>query len=144
MAHQRSRINVPNNWNLVPIEVGFHRFLRPPVGSQRGKLADNQRFNVRARRLFIVNVDADISYVGVSQANNLSGITGVGENFLVSREAGIENDFATTPGLCSRGAAFEYSPVFKRECGGLSGFLGQLILPDSLLRRGRSRNRQAA
>ena len=80
--------------------------------------------------------------MGISQANNLSGIAGVGENFLVTGKAGIENDFASTPCLCSRGASFEYPSVFKRECSVLSGLLCQRILPDSLQRCGR--NRQAA
>jgi hypothetical protein len=64
----------------------------------------------------IVKVRAHISNVRVSQADNLPGITGVGENFLVSGEAGIKNDF-TAPARDRAGrAAIKDAPVFQREC----------------------------
>jgi hypothetical protein len=53
--------------------------------------------------------------VRVSQTNNLAGVTGVGENFLVSGEAGIENDFAPAARDRARRAAVKNAPVFQRE-----------------------------
>jgi hypothetical protein len=58
----------------------------------------------------------------------LTGITWIGENFLVSGEAGIENDFAAAAGFGSRAASIENSPVFQRKRGGLSGLVIQRIL----------------
>jgi hypothetical protein len=45
----------------------------------------------------------------------LPGVTGVGENFLVSGEAGIENDFAAAARDCAGRAAVKDAPVFQRE-----------------------------
>jgi hypothetical protein len=70
--------------------------------------------------------------VGIGQADNLPGITGIGENFLVTGEAGIENDFPAPAGPGSRCASMKYSPVFKRKRGGLSGSVRQRILLISL------------
>jgi hypothetical protein len=56
--------------------------------------------------------------VWISQTNNLSGVTGISENFLVTGEAGIKNDFAAPAGDCAGRAAVKYAPVFQRKCGG--------------------------
>lgn len=67
------------------------------------------------RGLLIVAIRANISYVGISEADNLAGVTGVGENFLVTGKAGIKNDFAATAATCARRASLKYSSVFERE-----------------------------
>jgi hypothetical protein len=66
--------------------------------------------------------------VRVGEADNLSGITWIGEDFLISGEAGIENSFPATAGFCPRGASNKNSPVFQRKRGGLSSLMGQRIL----------------
>jgi len=54
----------------------------------------------------------------IREANNLPGVTGVSENFLVTGEAGIKNDFAAAARDCAGRAAVKYAPVFQRKCGG--------------------------
>ena len=67
----------------------------------------------------------------IRQADDLPGITGIGENFLVTGEAGIENDFAAAARDRARSAAVKYAPVFEREdCGSVLNF-GQWVLPCS-------------
>ena len=70
------------------------------------------------RRFLIIEIRAHVSDVRVSQADNLACITGVGENFLVSGEAGIKNDFAAAARNRAGRAAIKYAPVFQRECRG--------------------------
>jgi hypothetical protein len=53
--------------------------------------------------------------VGISEADNLAGVAGVGENFLVPGEAGIENDFAATARNRAGRAAVKDAPVFERK-----------------------------
>lgn len=69
------------------------------------------------RSLFVVEVGADVADVRVGEADNLAGVTWVGEDFLISGETGIENDFAATAGACARRAAVKYSPVLQRKDG---------------------------
>jgi hypothetical protein len=59
----------------------------------------------------------------------LSGITGVGENFLVTGEAGIENDFSAAARNRARRAAVKDAPVFQREDRGSVLNFGQWVLP---------------
>ena len=51
----------------------------------------------------------------ISQTDNLARVTRIGENFLVSGEASIENDFAAAPGNRTRCAPMKNAPVFERK-----------------------------
>jgi len=53
--------------------------------------------------------------VRIGQTDNLASVTGVGEYFLISGEASIENDFAAASRNRARRAAVKYAPVFQRE-----------------------------
>ena len=64
----------------------------------------------------------------VGEADNLSGVAWIRENFLISGEAGVENSFPAPSGYSARGASNENTPVFKRKRGGLSNLMGQRIL----------------
>jgi hypothetical protein len=76
----------------------------------------------------VVGVRADVADVRIGQADNLAGIAGVGENFLVAGEAGIENDFAAAPRLGASGSSLKNAPVFQSEYGGAYGYLRQWAL----------------
>jgi hypothetical protein len=67
--------------------------------------------------------------VRIRQADNLPGIAGVGENFLVTGEAGVKNDFSAAARDRAGCAAVKDAPVFQREnCGSMLNF-GQCVLP---------------
>jgi len=65
----------------------------------------------------------------VGQADDLPGVTGVGENFLITGEAGVENDFAAAARDRARCAAVKDAPVFQREDRGSVRNFGQCVLP---------------
>jgi hypothetical protein len=67
--------------------------------------------------------------VGIGQTDNLPGITGVGENFLITGEAGVENNFSAAARDGAGGAAVKDPPVFQREGRGSVLNFGQCILP---------------
>jgi hypothetical protein len=69
----------------------------------------------------------------------LSGVAGIGENFLISGEAGIENNFAAAARDRARRAAIKDAPVLQREnCGSMQN-LGQCALRLSFFLRFGSR-----
>jgi len=115
MQNQSARVHVPKDWNIVPHEINLGRLFRAPVGSHSGKFADNQRLDVWSGRLLVIRVGPDISDVRISEANDLPRVARVGENFLISGEAGIENDFPAAPGAGARCAAIKNAPVFERK-----------------------------
>jgi hypothetical protein len=118
VTYERAGVDIPDSGNLVAIQIKLGGFRGAPVRRDLRKLADDERFDVGARRFFIVEIRADIADVRISEANNLAGVTGVGENFLITGEAGIENDFAAAARDGARGATVKYAPVFQSESGG--------------------------
>jgi hypothetical protein len=99
----------------VTLQISLGGFARAPIRGHRRKFADNQRFDVRLGRFFVVKIGADISDVRIGEANNLAGITGVGKYFLIAGEAGIENDFPAAPRASAGRAALKCASVFQRE-----------------------------
>jgi hypothetical protein len=67
--------------------------------------------------------------VRIGQTYDLPGVAGVSENFLVSGEAGIENDFAAAARNRACCAAVKDAPVFQREYRGSVLNFGQWVLP---------------
>jgi len=118
VQNERTGIDVPNNRNLVAIEVELRGFRGAPVRRNLGKLANDQRFDIWTRGFLVVEIGADIPDVGIGEADNLSRVTGIGENFLVTGKAGIENNFSAAAGDGAGCAAVKYAPVFEREYGG--------------------------
>jgi hypothetical protein len=99
----------------MPHQIVLRRFAGAPIGRDRGKFPNNERLDVRVRGLFVIGIRPDVSNVGISQADNLARVTRIGEYFLISGEAGIENDFAAAPGDRSRRAPMKNAPIFERK-----------------------------
>jgi len=131
VPHQRARIDIPNDGNFVAIQIKLRGFRGAPVGADLRKFAHHQRFDVGLLGLFILEVRANIPDVRVREADNLPGVTGVGEYFLISGEAGIENDFAAPARDRAGRAAVKYAPVFQRENRGSVRNFRQCVLPSS-------------
>lgn len=59
----------------------------------------------------------------VSQTDNLTRIAGVGEDFLVTGETGVENDFSAAARNGASRAAIKYAAVFEcKDCGSMLYF----------------------
>ena len=113
----------------MAIQIKLGGFGGTPVRADLRELTDNQGFDVRLFRLFILEVGAHISNVRVCEADNLTSVTGVGEYFLISGEAGIKNDFAAATRDRASRAAVKNAPVFQREDRGSVLNFGQWVLP---------------
>src|SRR5277367_3803318 len=134
MANERARIEIPNHWNAVSLEKLLSGFGGAPVRRERGKLAHDEAFDVRLYGFIVIAIRTDISDVGIREANNLAGIAGVGENFLVTSEARIKNDFAAAARASAGRAAVKYSSVLERENRATCEGLRQCVLPKSSFR----------
>ena len=84
---------------------------------------------MRPRRFLVIEVGANVSDVRIGQTDDLPGVAGIGENFLITGEAGIENDFAAAARNRAGRAAVKDAPVFQGEgCGSVRNFR-QWVLP---------------
>ena len=139
---KRAGVQVVNHGNLVALEIFLRGFARPPIGSQHGKFADDEALDIRLRGFLVVEIGAHVADMRIGEADDLPGIAGVGENFLVAGEAGIENDFAAAARARSSRASMKHAPVLKRERGATCSRLGQRVLLKKSSRRGIDRRRQ--
>jgi hypothetical protein len=128
MAHERARVDVSNDRDAVAFEIRLRGFAGAPVGRKLGKFADDQPFDVGLAGFFIVEIRADVADVGIREADDLPGVAGIGEYFLIAGEAGIKNDFAATADASARRTAVKYSSVLERESRACCGGLVQCVL----------------
>jgi hypothetical protein len=102
-------------------EVFLGHLLGAPVGADGRKFARDQAFDVRTAGLVVGGVGTVISDLRIGQDNNLSSIGGIGKDFLIARQGGIENYFAKTFTFGAIALTAEDAPVFEgEEC--LHGF----------------------
>jgi len=99
----------------VAHEILLRGFARAPVGCDSRKFADDERLDVRSRRLLVVEVRADVSDVRIRQADDLARVARIGENFLIPGEAGIKNNFAAAPRDSAGPPAVKNAPIFERK-----------------------------
>jgi|SRR5690349_24730808 hypothetical protein len=101
----------------MPLQIILRGFGGTPVGSQRGKLAHDQRFDERPLGLLIVDIGADVADMRIGQADNLPGIARIAEDFLITGETGIKNNLAAAPCAGAGSTPVKGSPVLERENG---------------------------
>jgi hypothetical protein len=118
VTNQGARVDIPDDRNFVAVQVELGGFRGAPIGRDLGELAHDERFDVRMGGFFVVEVGADVADVRISEADDLPGVTGIGENFLITGEAGIKNDFTAAARDGAGGAAIKDAPVFQGEYGG--------------------------
>ena len=99
----------------MPVQIEMRRFRRSPVRGDLREFAHHQRLDVRLGRFLVVEVGADVADMGIGQTNDLAGIARIGENFLITGEAGIENDFAAAARDRAGRAAVKDAPVLERQ-----------------------------
>jgi hypothetical protein len=128
VADERAGVDIPDGGNFVAVQIELGGFGGAPVRRDLRKLAHDQRFDVGAGGFFVVEIGADIADVRIRQANDLAGVAGIGENFLITGEAGIENDLAAATRDGAGGSAVKYAPVFQSEGGGPVLNFGQFVL----------------
>jgi hypothetical protein len=114
VAHQGARVDVPDDRDVPAFEVLLGSLSGAPVGGDGRELTDDEGFDVGVRGLLVQAVGADVANVRVGEADDLAGVAGVGENFLIAGEGGIENDFAAPARAGAGGATLKYAPVFER------------------------------
>src|ERR1039457_1000883 len=115
MANQGAGVDLCQNWDLVPLHIFVGHLLGAPIGADGRKLANDQPLNIGLGRLVVREVCAVVADLGVGENNNLSGIGGIGSDFLVSGKRSIKNDFTQAFTWVPIAEATEDAPVFERQ-----------------------------
>ena len=115
VAHDRAGVQVLDGGNLVALQELLAVLAAAPVAGNRAELTNHQAFNVRTRRFVVVGVGAVVADLRIGQNNNLAGIGGVGEDFLLTGDGSIENNFPVTFAFGAVAFAAEDAPIFQRK-----------------------------
>jgi hypothetical protein len=68
----------------MALKIRLRGFFGAPVRRQARKFTNDQRFDIWASGFLVVRIRADIPDVRVGEADNLSRVAWIRENFLVS------------------------------------------------------------
>ena len=115
VAHQRARVQIADDRYSRTRQEGVGRGIAAPIAGGRRKLANHQPLNVRAFGLVVRGTGSVVADLGIGQDHDLPGIRGIGEDFLISRESGIEDNFAASLGGRTKTPALEDVPVLQGE-----------------------------
>src|SRR5208282_5391533 len=113
VADQRPRVDLGEHWDPELFHELVGDLLRAPVRADFRELADDQPLYVRTHGLAVFGIGAVVSDFGVGQNDDLPGVGGVGENFLVAGNGSIKNDFAGALAFSAVAFASEDSAVFE-------------------------------
>ena len=87
------------------------------VGRDRGELADHERLGPGALRLRVLAGDAVVPDERVGHGHDLSGVGGIGEDLLVARHGGVEDEVAPLLARGAHAAPLEHLARLERQPG---------------------------
>ena len=64
---------------------------------------------------FVSSIGADISDMRISKSDNLAGVGRISEDFLITGQRGVENDFPNGRTRCPNGPTVELGSVFQNQ-----------------------------
>ena len=94
-------------------EVFVQRVVGAPVGHDGGKLADHEAGDVRRPRLDVLRIDAVVPDERIRHGDDLATVARIGQDLLVARQRGIEDDFAVFLAIGTDRYAFVDRSVFQ-------------------------------
>src|SRR5690349_14371825 len=115
MTHKGAAVNIGDHRDLELLKVLIRDLLRAPVRTDGRKLTHDQSFDKRVCGFVVFRIGAVVSDFGVGKNDDLPGVRGVGEYFLVTGERGIKNYFPVTFAFRAVASAAEDSSIFQRK-----------------------------
>ena len=91
--------------------------IRTPVAGDWRELAHHQAFDIGARGLIIIHAGSVVADLRIGEDDDLAGIRGIGEDFLVAGEGGVENNFPGPFGEGAKTPTLEDRAVLQGENG---------------------------
>ncbi len=115
MTHQRTRVDFGGHRDSIFREVMFGILLRAPIAGDGRKLAHDETLDVGALGFTIVIVRAVVANLRICENHYLARIRGIGEDFLVAGDSGVEDNFAQAVFRRTKAPALEDRPVLQGE-----------------------------
>ena len=94
MPRQLAGVDIGDGDRVFLRQIGCQRVRLPEVGRRARQILDDEPGNLHLDRFDVLWIDAVISDVRIGQRDDLLAITGVGQDFLITRHGGVEHYFA--------------------------------------------------
>src|SRR2546427_12764504 len=117
MPRQRPRVDLADPDDRRLVQVSMQVATRAPGGSDRRDLPHDETRYLGPRGLHVLAIHPVVPDVGIGHRDDLAGVGRIGEDFLVTAEGGVENDFAFGLPEPSKRKASEESAVFQGQDG---------------------------
>jgi hypothetical protein len=115
VTHNRTRVEIRYDRDIRFRKKRAGLRIRAPVAGDARELADDQPFDIRLARFAVGGAGAVIADLRIGENDDLSGIGGIREDFLVTGDGGIEDDFAAALGGRTKTPALEDRSVFQGQ-----------------------------
>ena len=104
---QAARVDARDGDHALSGEERRQRLLHAPVAGTRRQVAHHQPCGLRTERFHVEQIDADIADMRIGERDDLSQIGRIGEDLLIARQGGIEDNFPCGAALRADGGALE-------------------------------------
>src|SRR5262249_24506137 len=88
---------------------------RTKIASPAAQLTHDEPFNMGLLALDVLRIHPIVTNQRGSHRNDLAFVGRIGQDLLVARHAGVEDNFAKSLPLCAEGLAAEYRSVLECE-----------------------------
>jgi hypothetical protein len=93
-AGQLAGVDTGDGDDVLGLQVVGQRLAGAEIRMDQRQVADDQACGVDFGSFDVFGVDTVVADMRVSQGDDLAGIRWIGQDFLITRHGGIENDFA--------------------------------------------------
>ena len=114
MDRQCARVDAVDAGDAVLLEVVVKALFAPPVAG-RGQVADHKPGQKKGAAFHVRAIDSVVADFRCGEGDELSGVGGVGEDFLVAAHAGVEDHLAERILRCPKRDAVKHRSVIQRE-----------------------------
>ena len=116
-AGEAASVDIGNSHGLVAHQIFLQAFARAEIAVQKRQVADNQAGGKHAAALFIFAVGAGVADMRIGEGNDLLGIRGVGENFLIAAHRSVEHHLARSGAVMADRSAVKHAAVCQHKNG---------------------------
>ena len=94
VSRESSRVDAHDGRDAVMAQEPLEWSDRTPVGGHVREFAHHHALAPRSQRLVVERRDAVVADVRIGEADDLTGVAGVGDDLLIARERGVEDELA--------------------------------------------------
>ena len=107
--------------NSETLEEGGEGLPGTPVARRLEGLLHHEALKAGPLCLLVLGIDTDVPDLGVGHGDQLPGVGGIGEDLLITGQAGVEADLADADPFTTETVAAVDGPIREREMRGTRG-----------------------